>query len=189
MFKPCDMNNVLQKASDAKAAYGEKMAQSKFGEKASDAKAAYDEKKAQFKSGENKESKFIKLKGVLAETTGAPVLGPGICIVFNRLTALFAVFLFLYTLWAAVPTFYEKISFASVEFLTVSHPLPRTKIARTLHSSHLHLHRGPIVPSLLCRKSSCQTSTCACLPMLWPNSHRTRTRRQGTMKWPPAKRK
>ena len=93
-------------------------------QKARDAKAAYDEKKAQFKIGEKK-SEFMTIKGVIAETTGAPVLGPGICLVFHRFTALFAVIFFLYTIADAVPTFYEKKSFASVEFQTVSHLLPR----------------------------------------------------------------
>ena len=93
-------------------------------QKARDAKAAYDEKKAQFKIGEKK-SEFMTIKGVIAETTGDPVLGPGICLVFHRFTALFALVFFLYTIADAVPTFYEKKSFASVEFQTVSHLLPR----------------------------------------------------------------
>ena len=101
---PCAMNNVQQKARGAKA--------------------VCDEKKAQFKFGDNK-SEFMRLKGVIAGSTGDPVLGPGICLVFHRFTALFAVFFFLYTISSALPTFYEKKSFASVEFQTVSHPLPR----------------------------------------------------------------
>ena len=136
-------------------------------QKAADAKAGIDGKKAQYGVDENK-SEFMKLKGVIAETMAAPILGPCICLVFYRFVALFALVFFLSTISAAVPTFYEKKSFATVEFQTVRRcPEP---IARILRPCHLHLHRGLIVPSLLCRNSSCQTCTCACLPMLCPSS-------------------
>ena len=51
-------------------------------QKATDAKAELDGKKAQYKVDENK-SEFMKLKHVIAETTGAPVLGPFICLAFH----------------------------------------------------------------------------------------------------------
>jgi hypothetical protein len=89
------MGNVLQKATDAKSEIDGK-------------KAVVDENK----------SEFMKLKGVIAETTGAPVLGPLVCLGFHRFVGLFAFVFFLSTLSAAVPTFYEKRSFATVEFQT-----------------------------------------------------------------------
>ena len=174
-------------------------------QKAADAKAGIDGKKAQYGVDENK-SEFMKLKGVIAETMAAPILGPCICLVFYRFVALFALVFFLSTISAAVPTFYEKKSFASVEFQTVStltpavtfrhhhrhlshrqhrhhrhlhsrrrltrSPEPRTEdpIARIPRPCLLHLRRGLIVPSLLCRWSRCQTSTCACPLLLWPSS-------------------
>jgi len=136
-------------------------------QKATDAKAEIDEKKAQYKADENK-SEFMKLKDVIAETTGAPVLGPFICFAFHRVVALCAFIFFVYTIQEIAPTFYEKRSFATVEFQTVRRcPEP---MARTPRPCHLHLHRGLIVPSLLCRKSRCRTSTCACPLLLWPSS-------------------
>ena len=95
------MGNVLQKATDAKSEIDGK-------------KAVADENKGE----------FMKLKGVIAETTGAPVLGPLVCLAFHRLVGLFAFVFFLSTLSAAVPTFYEKKSFATVEFQTVRIPRP-----------------------------------------------------------------
>ena len=92
-------------------------------QKATDAKAELDGKKAQYKVDENK-SEFMKLKDVIAETTGAPVLGPFICFAFHRVVALCAFIFFVYTIQEIAPTFYEKKSFATVEFQTV-HPLPR----------------------------------------------------------------
>jgi hypothetical protein len=125
------MGNVLQKATDAKAELGGK--------------------KAQYKVDENK-SEFMKLKDVIAETTGAPVLGPFICLAFHRVVALCAFIFFVYTIQEIAPTFYEKRSFATVEFQTVRStqhcPEP---IARIPRACHLHLHRGLIVLSLLCR--------------------------------------
>ena len=112
-------------------------------QKAEDAKAGVDKKRAQYKVDENR-SEFMKLKDVMAETTGSPVLGPCICLVFHRFVALFAVAFFLYTFSAAVPTFYEKKSFASVEFQTVSHPLPRANSPNPASLPSAPLHRGSI---------------------------------------------
>ena len=98
---PYAMGNVLQRATDAKA--------------------EIDEKKAQYKADENK-SEFMKLKDVIAETTGAPVLGPFICFAFHRVVALCAFIFFVYTIQEIAPTFYEKRSFATVEFQTVCPP-------------------------------------------------------------------
>ena len=93
-------------------------------QKAVDAKAGVDEKRAQYKVDENR-SEFMKLKDVMAETTGAPVLGPCICLAFHRFVALCAFAFFVYTILSAVPGFYEKKSFATVEFQTVSRPPPQ----------------------------------------------------------------
>ena len=111
------MGNVLQKATDAKSEIDGK-------------KAVADENKGE----------FMKLKGVIAETTGAPVLGPLVCLAFHRLVGLFAFVFFLSTLSAAVPTFYEKKSFATVEFQPVRFAQP----AR-VPLCHQHLHRSSIV--------------------------------------------
>ena len=90
-------------------------------QRATDAKAEIDEKKAQYKADENK-SEFMKLKDVIAETTGAPVLGPFICFAFHRVVALCAFIFFVYTIQEIAPTFYENKTFATVEFQTVCPP-------------------------------------------------------------------
>ena len=106
-------------------------------QKAMDTKSEIDGKKAVV--DENK-GEFMKLTGVIAENVGAPVLGPLGCLAFHRLVGLFAFVFFLSTLSAAVPTFYEKKSFATVEFQPVRFAQP----AR-VPLCHQHLHRSSIV--------------------------------------------
>ena len=101
---------------------------------------------------------FKTLKDAMMDVAGAPVVGPPGFWIVHRIFALFTVVFFLYTFFAAVPSFSEKKTFADVEFLP-EFQLPDVYMCLTGESMRRLIAKKKRGPEMMDNQSGTSTFT------------------------------